>query len=246
MKKPILLITICFLYLFSYSQIDTNKNSQESFEEYKKRQSESFLSFKEKRDKEIQQFILNEENWNLITIGTKGNVKNNIDNISKPEAEIPETEQPKIVDKKPNYVNNEIIVPKKNEISYFHPLKDSKFKLSSPFGYRIHPVYKTRRFHSGVDLGAVKNTPIYAINDGIVLRAGVARGYGNYIVIDHKNGLKSAYAHMSTMLIRKGDKVTKGDKIGLVGMTGTATGDHLHFEVIKNDKKINPSRFIEK
>ena len=129
---------------------------------------------------------------------------------------------------------------------YHHPLGNYKFRLSSKFGYRIHPIYKTKRFHSGVDFSAAKGVPIYSIDYGKVIRAGKATGYGNYIVIDHGNAVKSAYAHMSEMFVRKGQTIKKGDTIGLVGMTGTATGNHLHFEVIVNNKKTNPLNYITK
>ena len=248
--KQILIIFLTIVWFRSYSQVDTSsKNKFDSFEEYKKAENERFLSFKEKREKEIKAFIENEENWNLITIETKGNVRENVQKIStKPTTQInTEKTTSKPSEKKaehPSYVKNETKIEQKE--TYQHPLKNSKFRITSPFGYRTHPVYKTKRFHSGVDFGAAKGVPIYSIQNGTVLRAGTARGYGNYIVIDHGNGIKSAYAHMNEMFIKKGQSIKKGDKIGSVGMTGTATGNHLHFEIISNNKKTNPINYIPK
>ena len=146
------------------------------------------------------------------------------------------------ISKPPNYV----IQNKKLEVKegYHHPLGKNQFRLSSKFGYRIHPVYKTKRFHSGVDFSAAKGVPIYSIDNGKVIRAGKASGYGNYIIIDHSNGVKSAYAHMSEMFVVKGQTIKKGDRIGAVGMTGTATGNHLHFEIILNNKKVDPIKCL--
>ena len=241
MKKNILTIFALLIGILSFSQ---------TFEEYKKSQESKFKSFKEKRAQELKDFISNEENWNLITIESKGNVRENIGEISKSDIKKTEEKVEKEVKpiikeievKVPDYVNTEKKKTQKENISYDHPLKNSKFRLSSPFGFRIHPIYKTKRFHSGTDYAASKGIPIYSISDGTVIRAGITRGYGNYIVIG--NGLKSAYAHMSTMNVKNGDKVKKGDKIGGVGMTGSATGNHLHFEVIKNNKKVNPKLYV--
>lgn len=243
MKKNILTIFALLIGILSFSQ---------TFEEYKKSQESKFKSFKEKRAQELKDFISNEENWNLITIESKGNVRENIGEISKSDIKKTEEKVEKEVKpiikeievKVPDYVNTEKKKTQKENISYDHPLKNSKFRLSSPFGFRIHPIYKTKRFHSGTDYAASKGIPIYSISDGTVIRAGVTRGYGNYIVIEHGNGLKSAYAHMSTMNVKNGDKVKKGDKIGGVGMTGSATGNHLHFEVIRNNKKVNPKLYV--
>ena len=244
-----ILSVLTILYCLTYfSQTDTTKkNKFDSFEEYKKAENERFLSFKEKREREIKAFIENEENWNLITIETKGNVRENIQQIStKPttqaNTEKTTTKPAEKMEEHPSYVKNETKIEQKE--TYQHPLKNSKFRLTSPFGYRTHPVYKTKRFHSGVDFGAAKGVPIYSVQNGTVLRAGTARGYGNYIVIDHGSGIKSAYAHMNEMFIKKGQSIKKGDKIGSVGMTGTATGNHLHFEIISNNKKTNPMNYI--
>ena len=117
-------------------------------------------------------------------------------------------------------------------------------RISSPFGERIHPVYGKKSFHKGVDLAAPNGTPIYATADGVVAFAGVCNGYGNFIKLNHQNGYKTGYAHMSKMVVKTNDKVKKGDLIGYVGSTGTSTGNHLHYEVYYNDQVTDPAKTL--
>lgn len=126
------------------------------------------------------------------------------------------------------------------------PVRNKELKrISSGFGYRVDPVYKTRRLHSGIDFVAKKGTEIYATGDGIVEEVENNRwGYGKSIVINHGFGYKTRYGHMSAFNVRKGQKVTRGELIGLVGNTGKSTGTHLHYEVILNGNKINPVHFF--
>lgn len=116
--------------------------------------------------------------------------------------------------------------------------------FSSGFGERIHPVTGVRRKHTGVDLAAPKGTPITAASSGTVIFAGVKSGYGNTVMIDHGYGYTTLYGHSSKLLVKVGDKVTKGDEIALVGSTGVSTGPHLHYEVIVDSTKINPMAFL--
>ena len=117
-------------------------------------------------------------------------------------------------------------------------------RISSPFGERIHPVYGKKSFHKGVDLASPNGTPIYATADGIVAFAGVCNGYGNFIKLNHQNGYKTGYAHMSKMVVKTNDKVKKGDLIGYVGSTGTSTGNHLHYEVYYKDQLTDPAKTL--
>ena len=117
-------------------------------------------------------------------------------------------------------------------------------RISSPFGERIHPVYGKKSFHKGIDLAAPNGTPIYATADGVVAFAGVCNGYGNFIKLNHQNGYKTGYAHMSSMVVKTNDKVKKGDLIGYVGSTGTSTGNHLHYEVYYNDQVTDPAKTL--
>ncbi|MBU1371641.1 MAG: M23 family metallopeptidase [Bacteroidetes bacterium] len=125
------------------------------------------------------------------------------------------------------------------------PIDSRKLRGSiSGFGYRMHPIYKIRKMHEGLDFAAPIGTPIYATGDGVVIAAGGERGYGNRIMISHGYGYVTKYAHMSKFKARKGQRVHRGDVIGYVGNTGASTGPHCHYEVIKNGKQINPINFF--
>lgn len=117
-------------------------------------------------------------------------------------------------------------------------------RMASGYGYRIHPIYKTRRFHHGMDFTAPRGTPIHATGDGVVRavkRSG--RGYGNSVKIDHGYGYQTMYAHMQKYIVKKGQKIKRGDIIGFVGNSGLSTAPHLHYEVYKNGKKVNPINY---
>lgn len=119
--------------------------------------------------------------------------------------------------------------------------KPTEYKrISSSFGFRIHPVSGERKMHNGLDLAAPQMTPIYATASGTVTYSGVNKGYGNFIKINHLNGYKTAYAHMHEIVAQKGQNVKKGDLIGYVGTTGISTGNHLHYEIVYNDRRIDP------
>jgi len=126
------------------------------------------------------------------------------------------------------------------------PVKGGATKVGSGFGYRIHPIYKTMQMHTGVDILVPRGTPIFATGDGIVEanRAGTLSGYGIVVVINHGFGYETLYGHMSKMVAVPGKKVKRGELIGYVGSTGMSTAPHLHYEVIKNGKKINPVNFF--
>ena len=117
-------------------------------------------------------------------------------------------------------------------------------RMASGYGYRIHPIYKTRKMHYGMDFSAKSGTPIYATGDGKISKVRKSRrGYGNHVIIDHGYGYKTLYAHMQKYIVKRGQKVNRGDIIGYVGSTGTSVAPHLHYEVHKDGKKINPVNF---
>ena len=117
-------------------------------------------------------------------------------------------------------------------------------RVTSPYGYRIHPVYGTRKLHSGLDVGAPTGTPIAATSGGEVIFSGVRGGYGNAVIIDHGGGITSLYGHMSKLGVSKGETVDRGDIVGLVGSTGTATGPHLHFEIRVGGTAVDPAPYL--
>lgn len=119
------------------------------------------------------------------------------------------------------------------------PLEDYTY-VSSNFGYRIHPITKELKFHNGVDIPAPKNTNVLASDDGIVIFAKYTYGYGNVVKIEHFDGKITVYAHNNSLLVKEGDIVKKGQVISKVGSTGNSTGNHVHFEVIINNKRIDP------
>ncbi len=118
-------------------------------------------------------------------------------------------------------------------------------RISSPYGYRNHPIYKTNKFHSGVDLAAPGGSNILAAETGKVISAGWNGGYGNCLVVDHGGGISTLYAHASKLCVSKGDYVTKGQVIAKVGTTGNSTGNHLHFEVLIGGKTTDPMAYIK-
>jgi murein DD-endopeptidase MepM/ murein hydrolase activator NlpD len=131
-------------------------------------------------------------------------------------------------------------------IPAIQPVANEKLKrVASGFNWRIHPIYKIRHFHTGIDFTATRGTEIYATGDGVVKQVEIKRnGYGKNIKIDHGYGYVTLYAHMSKFNVRKGQKVKRGEVIGYVGTTGTSTAPHLHYEVIKHGQKINPVNFF--
>ena len=121
--------------------------------------------------------------------------------------------------------------------------KDLK-RTASGWGYRIHPIYKIRKFHYGMDFTAPTGTEIYSTGDGtIVSLKSSKRGLGNHIIIDHGYGYTTIYAHMSRFNVRQGQKVKRGDVIGYVGSTGLSTAPHLHYEVKLNGKNVDPANY---
>ena len=117
-------------------------------------------------------------------------------------------------------------------------------RTASGFGWRIHPIYKIKKFHEGMDFTASTGTEVYATGDGVVETVKQSyRGYGKRVVINHGFGYKTRYAHLADFNVRKGQKVKRGDVIGYVGNTGLSTAPHLHYEVEKGGEKINPVHY---
>ena len=117
-------------------------------------------------------------------------------------------------------------------------------RLASGFGMRMHPVHKIMKQHEGVDFTAQRGTDIYATGKGVVEKVDYMQGYGKTVIIDHGFGHKTLYAHCSAFKVKKGQKVNRGDVIALVGNTGISTAPHVHYEVHKNGKAVNPINFF--
>ncbi|MBL0336348.1 MAG: M23 family metallopeptidase [Chitinophagaceae bacterium] len=118
-------------------------------------------------------------------------------------------------------------------------------RVASGFGYRIDPVYKTTKFHAGLDFSAPQGTPIYATAEGTVTTAGnTGNGYGNHVIISHGYGYETLFGHMVRVKVRNGEAVKRGQVIGWVGSTGKSTGPHCHYEVHKYGEKIDPIYFF--
>jgi len=117
-------------------------------------------------------------------------------------------------------------------------------RISSKFGYRIHPVTKKKTFHAGLDLPAKHGTSIYAPASGVVVFSGEKGAYGNFLLIAHSYGFKTAYGHLSRSVVKSGDYVNKGQRIAYVGNTGRSTGPHLHYEIRYLTKWVDPKAFM--
>jgi murein DD-endopeptidase MepM/ murein hydrolase activator NlpD len=126
------------------------------------------------------------------------------------------------------------------------PVCPSGVSVTSPFGYRLHPIFQSVIFHSGVDISGQKGMPIYAAADGVVrVVKSSDNGYGTQIDIDHGFGYSTRYAHLNSTNVFPGQIIHRGDQIATMGSTGRATGVHLHYEVLYKSQQINPKNFYD-
>ncbi len=266
MLRTLFIILSCLVLLSTktYSQTPEEdifrlENSYEAFVRY---MDSAFVAFTEKRESEYKKWIEDEKEWVKITLAKSYNVapaksvnKQNKDEKlnnkkvkknNKYNTKNKKKEEHKHVNKVADTETNK--KSEKNQtttqIKFVKPIR-IKYRFSSDFGYRIHPIFKIKKFHYGIDMGCPTGTKIYAVMDGTVVVSRLSKSYGNFVIIRHTNNLKTVYAHMSKRLIKKGDFVKQNDVIGLVGSTGRSTGPHLHFEVIENNKKIHPKKYIK-
>jgi len=123
------------------------------------------------------------------------------------------------------------------------PSASSK-RITSDFGYRIHPILKVKKLHTGLDIGAKAGTQVLAANSGTIIKAGWNNSYGNLVMIDHGGGIVTLYAHNSKLAVKTGDVVSKGQLISYVGSTGQSTGPHIHFEVRVNGNYQDPKNWL--
>lgn len=116
--------------------------------------------------------------------------------------------------------------------------------ITSPFGYRTHPIFGTTIFHAGIDIGVDYGTPIHAADSGVVVYSGWISGYGNAVIIDHGGGVSTLYGHNQSLAVSEGQSVSKGSVIAYAGSTGNSTGPHCHFEVDVNGSPVNPMGYL--
>ena len=118
-------------------------------------------------------------------------------------------------------------------------------RLASGFGMRVHPIYKVKMMHPGIDFSAPQGTPVYATGGGkVVTVKSSLSGYGNQVIIDHGFGYRTRYAHLQKASVKQGQRVERGQAIGLVGNTGTSTAPHLHYEIYHDDERVNPIHYF--
>lgn len=127
-------------------------------------------------------------------------------------------------------------------IDFSVPLDD--YVITSPFGYRVSPVSGETGVHTGIDMAADYGEPVYAAAEGVVVDSAWDNSYGNYVKIRHKDNVVSIYAHCSRLCVSEGEKVKSGEKIAEIGSTGASTGNHLHFEIRKDNIRINPGYIL--
>ena len=130
--------------------------------------------------------------------------------------------------------------------AFVWPLPSKYKKISSSFGNRIHPITNKPQFHEGVDIPAPYKTEIHSVAKGVVTETGSHYGNGNYVIVDHGGGISTMYAHLSKICVSKGDILEKDELLGLVGMTGYATGYHLHLSVYEHGKAVDPMKYYGK
>ena len=135
-----------------------------------------------------------------------------------------------------------------SSIPAIQPISNKELtRLASGFGNRIHPIYKVKKMHWGIDFSAPRGTPVYATGDGVVKKARVSylkTGYGNQVEINHGYGYVTKYAHMQEFVVKQGQNIKRGQLIGYAGSSGGSTAPHVHYEIIKNGKKVNPIQYI--
>ena len=117
-------------------------------------------------------------------------------------------------------------------------------EITSPYGYRVHPIWGTTIYHSGIDIGVDEGTPVHAADSGVIVWSGWMGGYGYAVVIDHGNGLSTLYGHNSELAVDEGQSVSKGQVVAYAGSTGNSTGPHVHFEVRENGDPVDPMGYL--
>ena len=266
--SPSIIMGLVFAFFFSRRMDSPNEQRLKSeigmYKDEVERLSEDMdlvnrvLNDVEKRDEDLYRVALNAGSFpkELRSMGTGGSEKYAyLDHYSN-------TELLKLASEKMDRLENrlqsqslsfkELLNIAKNKdkmlssIPAIQPVSNKNLKqMASGFGYRIDPIYKTRQMHTGTDFTASIGTHVHATGDGVVEALEVSGwGYGKSIVINHGFGFKTRYAHLSGFKVRQGQRINRGELIGLVGNTGKSTGPHLHYEVEKGGVKVNPIHYF--
>lgn len=212
------------------------KNINEKISDIDKSIEEKKLIQKESSDVEVVQLNFVDDEKSLK--GNEDLLKNSVESEIKAleESKVPLNDQVKNLENQENNLKNEM----NGKVNYGSWPVPGFTELSSPFGYRIHPITKERKLHKGVDIPADYGTEVLATDYGVVSFSGVQNGYGNVVAIKHFDGKTSIYGHNSQNIVNEGDLVYKGQPIAKVGSTGRSTGNHVHFEVTINGELKNP------
>ncbi|MBU8921152.1 MAG: M23 family metallopeptidase [Bacteroidales bacterium] len=148
-------------------------------------------------------------------------------------------------DRKPVSTTSSRLPEKKKLFSPGYPITDLNLSMiTSLYGARKHPRLHTMEFHTGIDIDTKLGEPVLSVAEGVIIFSGKQGGYGNVIIVEHSERFCTVYAHLSLMLVKKGEIVRRGEAIGKVGVTGNSTGSHLHFEVRVGGKTVNPLDFL--
>ena len=215
--------------------------TQEALEE-KRAEADELLAALVEKGLEYEAYMEEAEDAEAKLAKEIANKKDEYDKVKYQEwlaTSVPPTTKPK----KPSSSGGSTSTSTVGGIKWKVPIKYTAF--TSPFGYRTHPVYGGKRFHYGVDLAAPKGTPIYATRAGTVTIARYDSSAGNYVQINHGDGYKSVYMHMTKDTVSVGQYVSQGQVIGYCGSTGASTGPHLHFGISYNGNYVNPANYIK-
>ena len=241
----------CLLILFVFSCFNLFSQADKSFELYKKQFNKQLNNFKKDEKIKFEEFIKLEKEWNNLTKGysidkssQKKAHKNIIKISNKKSKPYKKKAKPKKI-YKPKHKKKTVaktIKKTKSKIAISSPIK-AKHRISSKYGYRIHPIYKRKKFHQGIDISCAKGSKIYSTIKGKIIKQGYSKSYGNYIIIQNKN-VQVRFAHLLKIYTKPNQYIQRDKVIGLVGSTGLSTGPHLHYELIINGKTVNPVHYI--
>lgn len=258
-----IVVLVLYPYIFSRGQKNAEKDNDSTYAQLVSFNEDlgainSVLSDIERRDDNIYRSIFEAEPYpdHKREMGTGGNPNkySKYKHLAHNEMVVEIARKIEVIEKKlvaqSRSFDEVIAMVKKKEkmlqsIPSIQPISNAELtRMASGFGMRMHPIYKIMKLHAGLDFTADIGTDIYAAGDGIVEKTDWMSGYGQIVIIDHGFGYKTRYAHVSKYNVKKGQKVKRGDVIAFVGNTGASVGPHLHYEVRKNGKAVNPINYF--